>query len=172
MLVVTGGSSRPDPTISMRSVSTFFWATICADRTVIPSMSISASARSTSPTLAPPGRTDPSSMPFGCRAPAARHVQVPSGRALVSSISMRGIAGLNLAEQVVPSRRRTRRGHWRRVAEVTGPDMMGEVESFDIDELLDRPLVCNLATAGPTVRPVWFLWEEACLWILSGGSST
>jgi len=94
MLVVTGGSSRPEPTISIRSGSAFFfWVDGCVDRTVIPSMSISASARRTSPTLAPPGSTEPSSMPFGWRAPAARQVHVPSGRALVSSISMRGIAG-------------------------------------------------------------------------------
>ena len=106
MLVVTGGSSRPEPTISIRSGATFFWDTGCVDRTVIPSMSMSASARRTSPTLAPPGRTDPSSRPFGWRAPAARHVQVPSGRVLVSSISMRGIAGLNLAEHVYPRKRR------------------------------------------------------------------
>ncbi|HVF15065.1 MAG TPA: hypothetical protein VM942_10725 [Acidimicrobiales bacterium] len=93
MLVVTGGSSRPVPMISIRSGSAFFWVTVWADRTVIPSMSTSASARRTSPTLAPPGSTEPSSIPFGWRAPAARHVHVPSGRALVSSISMRGIAG-------------------------------------------------------------------------------
>jgi hypothetical protein len=100
MLVVTVGSSWPDPMISIRVGATFFWDTGLADRTVIPSMSMSASARRTSPTLAPPGSTDDSSVPLGCLAPAARQVQVPSGRALVNSISMRGIAGLNLAEHV------------------------------------------------------------------------
>lgn len=38
----------------------------------------------------------------------------------------------------------------------------------NIDSFLVRPLVCHLATSGPTVRPVWFLWEDGCLWILSG----
>ncbi len=100
MVVVTGGSSRPEPMISIRSGADFFWETGAVDRTVIPSMSMSASARRTSPTLAPPGSTAASSVPLGWRAPAARQVHVPSGRALVSSISMRGIAGLNLAEHV------------------------------------------------------------------------
>ena len=57
--------------------------------TAIPSMPNSASARTTSPAFAPPYSSDPSSVPRGLSAPAARHVQVPSGRALVSSISMR-----------------------------------------------------------------------------------
>ena len=61
---------------------------------VMPSTSKSASARSTSPTLAPPGSRLPSSTPRGSRAPAARHVQVPSWRALVSSSSiLRDMAG-------------------------------------------------------------------------------
>jgi hypothetical protein len=59
--------------------------------TVIPSSSTSTSARTTSPTLTPEGRSDPSRLPLGWRAPAARQVQLPSGRELVSSISIRGI---------------------------------------------------------------------------------
>jgi nitroimidazol reductase NimA-like FMN-containing flavoprotein (pyridoxamine 5'-phosphate oxidase superfamily) len=39
---------------------------------------------------------------------------------------------------------------------------------FDLDGFLARPLVGRLATAGPTVRPVWFLWEEQAFWWLTG----
>ena len=49
------------------------------DRTRMPSMSCSVSTRSWSPTVAPPGRIDPSSTPRGSRAPAARQVHEPSG---------------------------------------------------------------------------------------------
>ena len=52
-------------------------------------MSFSVSTRSWSPTAAPCGRIEPSRTPRGSRAPAARHVQEPSGAELVSSISMR-----------------------------------------------------------------------------------
>ncbi len=41
-------------------------------------------------------------------------------------------------------------------------------KDFDIDELLREPLVACIATTGPTVRPVWFLWEEGMLWWLTG----
>jgi len=40
--------------------------------------------------------------------------------------------------------------------------------SFDIDEFLARPLTARVATAGPTVRPVWYLWEASAFWILTG----
>ncbi|GGR33484.1 pyridoxamine 5'-phosphate oxidase family protein [Streptomyces roseolus] len=43
---------------------------------------------------------------------------------------------------------------------------------MDVDEFLARPLVARVATAGPdgpTVRPVWFLWEEGAFWWLTGG---
>jgi len=59
--------------------------------TVIPSTSTSTSAFTTSPVLAPGCRRPPSRTPLGWRAPAARHVQDPSGRELVSSMSIRGI---------------------------------------------------------------------------------
>jgi hypothetical protein len=55
----------------------------------MPSIPNSASARTTSPALASLYSSEASRVPRGCRAPAARHVQVPSGRALVNSISMR-----------------------------------------------------------------------------------
>ncbi len=39
---------------------------------------------------------------------------------------------------------------------------------FDIDAFLQEPLVGRLATSGPTIRPVWFLWEESAFWWLTG----
>jgi hypothetical protein len=39
---------------------------------------------------------------------------------------------------------------------------------FPVRPFLDRPLVARLATAGPVVRPVWFLWEEETFWVLTG----
>lgn len=40
--------------------------------------------------------------------------------------------------------------------------------SFDVDEFLGQPLTARVATVGPTVRPVWYLWEESAFWILTG----
>ncbi len=39
---------------------------------------------------------------------------------------------------------------------------------FDLDAFLARPLTARIATDGPTVRPVWFLWEERAFWVLTG----
>jgi hypothetical protein len=39
---------------------------------------------------------------------------------------------------------------------------------FDVDEFLQAPLTARVATAGPTVRPTWFLWEDRAFWILTG----
>jgi nitroimidazol reductase NimA-like FMN-containing flavoprotein (pyridoxamine 5'-phosphate oxidase superfamily) len=39
---------------------------------------------------------------------------------------------------------------------------------FDLDGFLARPLVARLATTGPTVRPIWFVWEEEAFWWLTG----
>jgi nitroimidazol reductase NimA-like FMN-containing flavoprotein (pyridoxamine 5'-phosphate oxidase superfamily) len=39
---------------------------------------------------------------------------------------------------------------------------------FDLEGFLARPLVARLATAGPTVRPIWFVWEEEAFWWLTG----
>jgi predicted pyridoxine 5'-phosphate oxidase superfamily flavin-nucleotide-binding protein len=41
--------------------------------------------------------------------------------------------------------------------------------SVDVDEFLARPLFAHLATAsdhGPRESPVWFLWEDAAMWII------
>ncbi|MGW0686223.1 pyridoxamine 5'-phosphate oxidase family protein [Streptomyces sp. NPDC002754] len=39
---------------------------------------------------------------------------------------------------------------------------------FDVDTFLRQPLTARLATNGPTVRPVWFLWEDGAFWVLTG----
>ncbi|MFD4989090.1 pyridoxamine 5'-phosphate oxidase family protein [Streptomyces sp. NPDC058374] len=39
---------------------------------------------------------------------------------------------------------------------------------LDVHAFLARPLVARVATAGPTVRPVWFLWEDGAFWWLTG----
>ncbi|MBL1117579.1 pyridoxamine 5'-phosphate oxidase family protein [Streptomyces sp. 110] len=39
---------------------------------------------------------------------------------------------------------------------------------FDVAAFLARPLVARLATEGPRVRPVWFLWEDHAFWVLTG----
>jgi nitroimidazol reductase NimA-like FMN-containing flavoprotein (pyridoxamine 5'-phosphate oxidase superfamily) len=49
---------------------------------------------------------------------------------------------------------------------------MDPVESFGLDEFLARPLVARVATNGPEVRPVWYLWEEGAFWWLTGGWSS
>ncbi|MFI7413995.1 pyridoxamine 5'-phosphate oxidase family protein [Streptomyces sp. NPDC049627] len=43
-----------------------------------------------------------------------------------------------------------------------------ESSGFDVDAFLQQPLTARIATSGPTVRPVWFLWEEGAFWTLTG----
>jgi hypothetical protein len=83
---VTGGFV---PRISIRPLGASFSFDGSTDTTVMPSISTSASIRTTSPTLAPFGSNETGTAPFGCRAPAARHVKVSSSRTLVSSTSIR-----------------------------------------------------------------------------------
>src|SRR5205814_10284129 len=100
------------------------------DVTLMPSMFCSASARMTSPTLAPSGRSLPSSTPLGWRAPAARHVQVPSPRELVSSISSRTATVENLVGYRRGSVRQPRRFFPSQVGGGRGvdprPDLLGD----------------------------------------------
>jgi hypothetical protein len=42
------------------------------------------------------------------------------------------------------------------------------MSSFPVDEFLAQPLTARVATAGPTVRPAWYLWEDGAFWLLSG----
>ena len=41
----------------------------------------------------------------------------------------------------------------------------------DVAAYLAQPLVARVATSGPTVRPVWFLWEDEHFWWLTGAWS-
>jgi hypothetical protein len=40
--------------------------------------------------------------------------------------------------------------------------------ALDVDTFLNQPLTARIATYGPTVRPVWFLWEDGAFWVLTG----
>lgn len=42
---------------------------------------------------------------------------------------------------------------------------------FDLDAFLAQPLLARVAAAGPSVRAVWFLWEDGAFWWLTGGWS-
>jgi hypothetical protein len=44
-------------------------------------------------------------------------------------------------------------------------------EGFDLEAFLAQPLVARVAAAGPSVRAVWFLWEDGAFWWLTGGWS-
>jgi hypothetical protein len=41
-------------------------------------------------------------------------------------------------------------------------------DPFDIDVFLAQPLLARVAAAGPSVRAIWFLWEQGCFWWLTG----
>jgi hypothetical protein len=44
---------------------------------------------------------------------------------------------------------------------------------FDFEDFMGRRLFAHLATAtpsGPRDTPVWFLWDEGCVWIISVNS--
>jgi len=41
-------------------------------------------------------------------------------------------------------------------------------KDFDIDVVLEKPLMAHLSTIDkdePRDSPVWFIWEESCIWI-------
>ena len=47
-------------------------------------------------------------------------------------------------------------------------------DGFDLDGFLGQPLVARVATVGgtgPSVRPLWYLWEGRAFWWLTGGWS-
>jgi nitroimidazol reductase NimA-like FMN-containing flavoprotein (pyridoxamine 5'-phosphate oxidase superfamily) len=39
---------------------------------------------------------------------------------------------------------------------------------FDVDAFLAEGLTARLATDGPTVRPIWYQWEDGGFWLMSG----
>lgn len=48
-------------------------------------------------------------------------------------------------------------------------DVQFEIDpGFDLEGFLAQPLVAHVATAGPTIRPIWYLWEDGCFWWLTG----
>jgi len=58
--------------------------------------------------------------------------------------------------------------------EAPGANRWSIQAGFDIDAFLNRPLVARVATLGrngPTVRPLWYLWEQQSFWWLTGGWS-
>lgn len=90
----TPSAGRPEPKTSIRCTREGTWDAVAAlggktAVTVMPSTPTSTSARSCRPTVPSAGTKLPATTPLGWRAPAARHVQVPSSRRLVSSMSMR-----------------------------------------------------------------------------------
>jgi hypothetical protein len=42
------------------------------------------------------------------------------------------------------------------------------VDPFDVDLFLARPLVARVAAGGPSIRPVWYLWEGGAFWWITG----
>lgn len=38
----------------------------------------------------------------------------------------------------------------------------------EIEAFLAEPITAQLATNGPTIRPVWYQWESGAFWIISG----
>jgi hypothetical protein len=46
---------------------------------------------------------------------------------------------------------------------------------FDLDEFLAQPLMANLASSSPSGAcdsPLWFLWEEGCIWLIGTSSDS
>ena len=83
----------PEPVISSRVTLRSRCLMTDTDTTVAPSMSISTSARKTSPTLLPAGNNSLAPTPLGAFAPAWRQVKEPSSRVLVTSMSNRRAMG-------------------------------------------------------------------------------
>lgn len=52
---------------------------------------------------------------------------------------------------------------------------MGREQAFHVDEVLSLPLMAHLASVspdGPRDSPVWFLWEDGCLWLIGNRSDS
>lgn len=43
-----------------------------------------------------------------------------------------------------------------------------DADPFDVDAFLALPLVARVATSAPSIRPVWYLWEDQAFWWLTG----
>ena len=40
--------------------------------------------------------------------------------------------------------------------------------TFAIEAFLAEPNTARVATNGPTIRPLWYQWEDGCFWIING----
>jgi hypothetical protein len=47
-------------------------------------------------------------------------------------------------------------------------EMPTTADGFDLDTFLDEPHSLLVATNGPTIRPLWYQWEDGCFWTISG----
>lgn len=48
-------------------------------------------------------------------------------------------------------------------------------KDFDINTVLRKPLMAHLSTTEngePRDSPVWFIWEEGCIWIFGTGKDS
>lgn len=45
---------------------------------------------------------------------------------------------------------------------------MTDTPSFDVDAYLAEPNQIFVATNGPTIRPLWYQWEDGCFWLITG----
>jgi Pyridoxamine 5'-phosphate oxidase len=46
---------------------------------------------------------------------------------------------------------------------------------FDLDAFLEQPMMAHLATSspeGPRESPLWFLWEDECVWFIGTSSDS
>ena len=55
-------------------------------------------------------------------------------------------------------------------------DVVEDTLPVELDEFLDRPLFCFLATLSveglPRVSPLWYLWEDGAVWIIGNRERT
>jgi hypothetical protein len=43
-----------------------------------------------------------------------------------------------------------------------------QMTEAQIEAFLAEPITAQLATNGPTIRPIWFHWENGAFWVISG----
>ncbi|MDT0444517.1 pyridoxamine 5'-phosphate oxidase family protein [Streptomyces johnsoniae] len=55
-----------------------------------------------------------------------------------------------------------------RVKAVDGRVTFPQDAPFDVEGMLAQPLTARVATPGPVVRPVWYLWEASAFWVFIG----
>lgn len=53
--------------------------------------------------------------------------------------------------------------------------IINENKTFELETLLEKPLFAHLSTVseeGPRESPVWFHWEDECLWAIGNPGNT